>query len=68
MGYPDDILTDQGSVFTGESWRSNCKGANLRLREIAPESNNALGQGETHHAMLRRIFNKVSIRNHCQPK
>ena len=25
VGYPDDILTDQGSVFRSESWRSNFK-------------------------------------------
>ena len=32
VGYPDDILTDQGSIFRSESGRSNCKEANIRLR------------------------------------
>ena len=35
--------------------------ANFTLRLTGTESHNSLGQGETYHAMIRRIFNKVSL-------
>lgn len=63
VGYRHDMLTDQGSAFTGRAWNEKCFISNIALRLTGTESHNSLGQEETYHAMRRRIFNKVSSTN-----
>lgn len=55
IGYPHDILTDQGSAFTVKEWQERRRSTDIRLRGIGKESHNYLGQGETYHSMLRRV-------------
>ena len=54
------MLTDEGSAFISSEWKQNCANANIRLRHTGTESHNSLASGETYHAMIRRVFNKVS--------
>jgi hypothetical protein len=56
-------FTDQGPVFLGHKWRERCRQASIILRATETESHNSLGDGETYHSMLRRIYSKVSL-NH----
>jgi hypothetical protein len=60
-GFPDSILTDQGSVFQSEDWKNACEGAGIILRSTGTESHNSLGVGERYHHPLRRIFEKISF-------
>jgi hypothetical protein len=60
VGFPDSILTDQGSVFQSEDWRNACLGAGIHLRSTGIESHNSLGVGERFHQPLRRLFQKIS--------
>ena len=59
IGFPDQILTDQGKVFKSEYWKSACANARIDLRHSGTKSHNSLGKGETYHAFLRRIYNKA---------
>ena len=61
IGYPECMLTDQGSVFVSREWSSSCESASIHLRHTGTESHNSLGAGETYHAMLRRMYNKVTM-------
>lgn len=60
-GFPSTIRTDQGSTFTSSEWKQRCKEASVTLKYTGTESHNSLGAGETYHAMLRRVYNKVSL-------
>jgi transposase InsO family protein len=60
-GFPDSILTDQGSLFTSADWHAACNMARIHLRHTGTESHNSLGAGERFHSPLRRIFKKVTI-------
>jgi hypothetical protein len=66
-GYPSSMLTDQGSVFVGNEWRNMCKQVFIELRATGTESHNSLGQGETNHSILRRVYTKVSLTHPDQP-
>ena len=68
LGYPDKIVTDQGSVFTSEEWEERCNKANIELDNTGTESHSSLGQGETYHSMLRRVYNKVHLTHPELPK
>jgi hypothetical protein len=59
-GFPDSILTDQGSVFQSEDWNNACLGAGIHLRSTEIESDNSLGFGEQFHQTLRIIFQNMS--------
>ena len=60
-GYPESILTDQGSVFFSSEWESACQSAPISLRHTGTESHNSLGSDETYHSMLRRIYKKFTL-------
>ena len=63
-GYPLNMLTDKGTAFCkSEHWQNRCQDAETTLRHTGVESHNSLGSGETYHALLRRIYNKVSMSN-----
>ena len=68
MGYPDILVTDQGTVFTSEGWEERCKEAEIELENTGTGSHNSLGQVETYHAMLRRIYKKVHLTQSDLPK
>lgn len=55
------MLTDQGSAFTSKSWKDNCDRISIKFRHTGTESHNSLGSGDTYHAMIRVIYNKVSM-------
>jgi hypothetical protein len=59
-GFPDSMLTDQGSLFTSADWHIACNSAKIRLRHTGTESQNSFGAGERYHSRLRRVFKKVS--------
>ena len=60
-GYPPSMLTDQGSAFRSEAWKAYCKRAQISRRHTGTESHNSHGPGESYHAMLRRVFNRISM-------
>ena len=66
--FPRKMLTDECSAFTSNEWKQNCANANIRLRHTGTESHNSLASGEMYHAMIRRVFNKVSLTYPQQPK
>lgn len=68
VGIPEDMLADHGSAFTAKNWEDYCKAAGVNLRFTGTESHNSMGQGETYHSMLRRIYNKVSMTYPRLPK
>lgn len=59
VGFPESMLTDQGSVFMSKEWEYNCESASIELRHTGTESHNSLGAGETYHALLRRVYQKT---------
>jgi transposase InsO family protein len=59
IGFPESMLTDQGSIFLSSTWRGLCSDAEINLRHTGVESHNSLSVGETVHNYLRRIFLKV---------
>jgi hypothetical protein len=59
-GFPESILTDQGSLFTSADWHAACNASRILLRHTGIESHNSLGTGERYHGPLRRIFKKVT--------
>lgn len=61
VGYPESMLTDQGSAFVSELWKGNCSAAEIKLRHTGVTSHNSVGAGETYHAIIRHIFNKLSL-------
>lgn len=58
-GYPSHIHIDQGSSFNSAEWIELCRDASVKTTTTGTESHNSLGQGETYHAMLRRLYNKI---------
>ena len=66
--FPRKMLTDEGSAFTSSEWKQNCTHANILLRHTGTESHNSLASGEMYHAMIRLVFNKVSLTYPQQPK
>lgn len=58
VGFPESLLTDQGSVFLSRDWKFNCELAEIELLHTGTESHNSLGAGETFHDYLRRVFQK----------
>jgi hypothetical protein len=61
VGFPTSMLTDQGSVFLSRDWKASCAALGIRLRHTGMESHNSLGTGERFQALLRHIYNKVSL-------
>ena len=60
IGYPESMLTDQGSIFLSKEWRFNCDRVDISLQNTGTESHNSLGIGEKYHSILRTIYNKVA--------
>eukprot|EP00171_Calliarthron_tuberculosum_P005221 IDg5221t1 len=61
IGFPESMLTDEGSVFTSDIWKYTCEVHDIQLIHTGTESHNSMGAGETYHAILRRIYNKVRM-------
>jgi hypothetical protein len=59
VGYPESMLTDQGSVVMAAEWSFACKLAEIHLRHDGTESHNFLGTVERFQAPLRRIYMKL---------
>ena len=59
VGFPETMLTDQGSVFVSREWKYNCEVAQIELKHTGTESHNSLGAGETYHAILRVVYQKT---------
>jgi transposase InsO family protein len=59
VGFPESILTDQGSIFLSHTWQGMCRAAEIDLRHTGVESHNSLHAGESLHAPLRKIFLRV---------
>jgi len=65
IGYPESMLTDQGSVFTSANWENACETVDIHLRNTGSQSHNSLSANEKYHDTLRTIYNKV---RHEYPK
>jgi len=61
VGFPESMLTDQGSAFVSKEWKYNCELAEIELRHTGTESHNSLGSAETYHALLRRTYQKTRM-------
>ena len=59
IGMPSSILVDQGSVFISDEWRHACELNQIELVPTGTGSHNSLNAGESYHAYLRRLYNKV---------
>lgn len=53
------MMTGKRSVFNSKKLEGYCQKASIELKMKITESDNSLGQGETYHDMLRRIYRKV---------
>jgi hypothetical protein len=58
-GMPEQILTDQGSVFTSKTWKELLRVNDCKLRLIPIESHNSQGLVESKHNHLRKTFQRV---------
>ena len=58
VGFPESLLTDQGSVFLSKEWAYNCETSEIKLHHTGTESHNSLGIGEKYHSTLRTIYQK----------
>ena len=65
VGNPEEVLTDQGSVFISEGFRELCSKSDIRLKHVPVESHNSLSVGEGYHNALKRTFGKLRV---CHPK
>lgn len=59
VGMPTSMLVDKGSVFVSDEWQYACELNGISLTTTGIESHNSLGPGESYHAYLRRVYNKV---------
>lgn len=59
IGHTRSILTDQGSVFMCAEWKGVCRVCNIEPKSTGIESHNSLNEGESLHASLRRILNRL---------
>ena len=59
IGFPECMLTDQGSVFVSKDWKSNCSMAEIKLFHTGTESHNSLGLCQKYHSTLRTIYQKL---------
>lgn len=67
-GFRNEVLSDQGSVFTSKEWEARCAETEISVESTGTESHNSLGKGETYHALLRRVYNKVKLTHPQLPK
>jgi hypothetical protein len=58
-GMPEHILTDQGFVFTGKTWKELLRVNDCKLRLLPVESHNSQGLVENKHNHLRKPFQRV---------
>jgi hypothetical protein len=61
VGFPQSVLTDQGSVFLSAQWKHACDLGKIHLRHTGTESHNSLGAGEQIHSKLRAVFRKLTF-------
>jgi hypothetical protein len=58
-GMPEQIFTDQGSVFTSKIWKELLRANGCKIRLIPIESHNSQGLVESKHNHLQKIFQRV---------
>jgi hypothetical protein len=58
-GMPNIMGTDQGSCFMAERWKELAGENGIEMQLNRVQAHNALGIGESYHAPLRRIVNKI---------
>lgn len=68
VGFPERMLTDQGSVFVSKEWEYNCELAKIELKHTGTESHNSLGSDETYHALMRRVYCKTRAEHPTVPE
>lgn len=61
IGYPESLITDQGSVFVSAEWTNACETSGSYFRHTGTESHNSLTAGQRYHSTLRTIFNKLRL-------
>jgi hypothetical protein len=59
IGLPDKIRTDSGSVLTSDKWNTIMNESGIVLQLSGVEHHNGIGQGETYHSALRRVYSRV---------
>ena len=59
VGMPTSLLVDQGSVFVSDEWKYACGLNQIELVPTGTGSHNSLHAGESYHAYLRRLYNKI---------
>lgn len=61
IGYPESILTDQGSVFMSKEWNRMCLVSDIKVQSTGIEGHNSLNAGESLHASLRRFLRRLEM-------
>jgi transposase InsO family protein len=59
IGDPEELVTDQGSVFISKTFEELCRSCEILLIHTGTESHNSLAQGERFHDPLRRTYQKL---------
>jgi Reverse transcriptase (RNA-dependent DNA polymerase) len=59
IGWPDSMLTDQGSVFISRAFHSCCNTSGITLRHVGTEAHNSMNVGEKLHGPIRETFLKL---------
>lgn len=57
VGNPNRVRVDRDKTFTSKEWTKLAEEGGISIQLSPIESHNSIGQGETYHHHLRRIFN-----------
>jgi hypothetical protein len=60
IGFPESVLTDQGSALHYKLWKGACAAYQIQLRSAGIESHSSLNKGETIHHQIRHVYSKLS--------
>ena len=63
VGDPEEIVTDQGVLFTSKEFTEWCAQSGITLRHTPTEQHNSLSVGETYHHAVRKVFLKLRAEN-----
>ncbi len=67
-GAPDDLYHDPGTNFASDEFRNLTAGLGITVHDVPTEAHHAIGAVERKHAMLRAVYNKVSLDEPTTPR